>query len=94
MSLPVQVWPVQRRCGDLYPQGVTKGVGIQSLRARWLLMGLLGTLVRARARPPQQADFGSQSHTPSDRYPRFGRPVTLTPAGLAPILLARRRGKA
>jgi len=22
---------------------VTKGVGIQSLRARWLLMGLLGT---------------------------------------------------
>ena len=47
------------------------------------------SLVRAPARPPRQANFGSQSHTPADRCLRFGPHVTVTPARLAPVPLAR-----
>ena len=51
--------------------------------------GVLLSLVRAPALPPQHADFGSQFHTPSNRCLRFGPRVTATPARLAPVLPAR-----
>src|SRR6185436_4775804 len=50
--------------------------------------GVLLSLVRAPAQPPQHAYFGSQSHTPFDRCLRFGPRVAATPARLAPALLA------
>src|SRR6476660_3527738 len=50
--------------------------------------GVLLSLVRAPALPPQHAYFGSQSHTPFDRCLRFGPRVAATPARLAPALLA------
>jgi len=50
---------------------------------------VLLSLVRAPAQPPQHADFGSRSHTPSSRCLRFERRVATTPARLAPVLLAR-----
>src|SRR5215831_5187669 len=61
----------------------------ERLPSRLTRTGVLPSLVRAPARPPRHTDFGSRSQTPSDRYPRFERPVTVTPAGLAPVLLAR-----
>src|SRR4051794_16514442 len=51
--------------------------------------GVLLSLVRAPAQPPQHASFGSRSHTPSNRCLRFERRVTAPPARLAPVLLAR-----
>src|SRR5215831_9510122 len=62
---------------------------MERLPSRLTRTGVLPSLVRAPARPPRHTDFGSRSQTPSDRYPRFERPVTVTPAGLAPVLLAR-----
>ena len=50
---------------------------------------VLLSLVRAPALPPQHADFGGQSHTPSNRCLRFGPRVAATPARLAPVLPAR-----
>src|SRR5215207_381858 len=50
---------------------------------------VLLSLVRAPAQPPQHANFGSRSHTPSSRCLRFERRVAATPARLAPVLPAR-----
>src|SRR4051794_3717412 len=51
--------------------------------------GVLLSLVRAPAQPPQHAYFGSRSHTPSSRCLRFERRVAATPPRLPPVLLAR-----